>query len=105
MLTSDAEVATIIRLSLSLSTAVSEDAMTPATENEKEEDDHITALKRYRMVDARLRRLCEHKTSGKCNVPTAIHEAWKRGGASRDELRVWLEKYDLDKELHPHVHI
>ena len=56
------------------------------------------ALKKYRMIDARLRRLCEVKASGKCKVPQSIHDAWKKGGTSRDELRVWLEKLDLDKD-------
>ena len=49
------------------------------------------------MVDARLRRLCERKPSGKVNVPMSIHEQWKLGGKARDELRVLLEKYDFDK--------
>jgi len=36
--------------------------------------------------DARLRRLCEKKPSGKCRVSEPIHNLWKEGGASRDEL-------------------
>ena len=55
-------------------------------------------MKKYRMIDARLRRLCEVKPSGKCKVPQAIHDAWKKGGTARDELRVWLERVDLDKD-------
>lgn len=58
------------------------------------------ALKKYRMIDARLRRLCELKPSGKCKVPQSIHDAWKKGGTSQDELRVWLDKLDLDKDLY-----
>lgn len=50
------------------------------------------------MIDARLRRLCEVKPSGKCNVPESIHKAWKSGGKARDDLRVLLEKIDFDKE-------
>ena len=64
----------------------------------EDEDGHQDALKRYAMVDARLRRLCEQKASGLCRVPKAIHEQWKLGGKHRDELRVFFEKYDLDKE-------
>lgn len=51
------------------------------------------------MVDARLRRLCEIKPSGKCHVPDSVHKAWKEGGKARDDLRVLLEKFDLDKDL------
>ncbi|CAK9002243.1 unnamed protein product [Durusdinium trenchii] len=66
--------------------------------HDDDEAAHAAALKRYHMVDARLRRLCEVKASGKCNVPPAIHQAWIKGGKSRDDLRVLLEKFDLDKE-------
>ena len=55
-------------------------------------------MNKYKMIDARLRRLCETKPSGKCNVPDSIHKAWKAGGKSRDDLRVLLEKFDFDKE-------
>lgn len=49
------------------------------------------------MIDARLRRLCDKKPSGKCSVPQNIHDQWKLGGKARDELRMLLEKYDFDK--------
>lgn len=55
------------------------------------------------MIDARLRRLCEKKPSGKCNVPDCIHQKWLKGGSDRDELRVMFEKYDLDKDQ-THTH-
>lgn len=51
------------------------------------------------MVDARLRRLCEIKPSGKCHVPDSVHKAWKEGGKARDDLWVLLEKFDFDKDL------
>eukprot|EP00438_Fugacium_kawagutii_P012770 Skav214219 [mRNA] locus=scaffold489:555068:560453:+ [translate_table: standard] len=92
--------------------SVEKDSTTPAAEND-DEDEHRSALKRYRMVDARLRRLCEQKGSGKCNVPQVIHDAWKRGGQSRDELRV-NDKYSskvykyyveyADKTSHAKIH-
>ena len=50
------------------------------------------------MVDARLRRLCERKPSGKLNVPQAIHDQWIAGGKQRDELRALFESYDFDKD-------
>lgn len=56
------------------------------------------ALARYAMVDARLRRLCEKKPSGKIQVPEQIHLQWKQGGTARDELRVLLERYEFDKD-------
>ena len=62
-------------------------------------DEDKLALQRYAMVDARLRRVCEIKPSGKCNVPESVHLAWKKGGTSRDELRVLLEQYEFDKDL------
>ena len=56
------------------------------------------ALAYYKKVDARLRRLCERKPSGKLQVPEAVHEQWKQAGKTRDELRALLEKNDFDKE-------
>ena len=55
-------------------------------------------MQRYKMVDARLRRLCEKKPSGKLNVPQSIHDQWMAGGRQRDELRALLEQFDFDKE-------
>lgn len=49
-------------------------------------------------MDARLRRLCERKPSGRLNVPESVHNAWAAGGTSRDELRMLLEQYDFDKD-------
>ena len=62
------------------------------------DDDHRSALQLYKKVDARLRRLCERKPSGKLNVPLSIHEQWVQGGKSRDELRAMLEQNDFDKD-------
>lgn len=44
-------------------------------------------------IAGRLRRLCEKKpTTGKCKVPDEIHELWKKGGTSREELlKVYAE--------------
>ena len=63
-----------------------------------DEDGNKAALQRYKMVDARLRRLCERKGSGKLKVPQAIHDAWAAGGKQRDELRALLEEYDFDQD-------
>ena len=74
----------------------------PASEASEDEDDdeegHRLALQRYKMIDARLRRLCERKGSGKLKVPQAIHDQWIAGGKQRDELRMLLEQYDFDKD-------
>lgn len=59
--------------------------------------EHAAALRYYKMVDARLRRLCERKKSGKIQVPDALHEAWLKGGTDRDALRALLEAADFDK--------
>lgn len=56
------------------------------------------ALARFKMIDARLRRLCEKKPSGKTNVPDAVHKQWAAGGKERDELRKMFEQYECDKE-------
>lgn len=69
------------------------------TDENDDEEGNLKALQKYNMIDARLRRLCERKPSGKINVPMAIHDQWKLGGQSRDELRVLLEKYDFDKAI------
>ena len=68
----------------------------PAAPAEDEEDSD--ALQRYKLVDARLRRLCEKKPSGKIKVPLAIHEQWLAGGKQRDELRALLEQFKFDKD-------
>lgn len=62
--------------------------------------------------EARLRRLCEQKPSGKIKVPLEIHEMWKKGGVSREELLGMLEDAGWDKDsvdrvaragyVHPH---
>ena len=46
----------------------------------------------------RLRRLCERKPSGRCNVSDAIHEQWKAGGHQRQELMDILEASNWDKD-------
>lgn len=56
------------------------------------------ASARYQMIDARLRRLCEKKPSGKVNVPDSVHQQWMAGGAKRDELRKLFEQYECDKD-------
>lgn len=55
------------------------------------------AHKHYKKIDARLRRLCEKKPSGKCNVPSVVHELWSKGGTDRDQLRKMFEEFDCEK--------
>lgn len=57
---------------------------------------------------ARLRRLCERKPSGKINVPLALHEKWLK--ANRDERDSMVDKldevgWDKDFKLFYHVEI
>lgn len=48
----------------------------------------------------RLRRLCEVKPSGKCQVPTAVHERWKNGSKEDKEAMIEeLEKVNWSKDL------
>ena len=61
-------------------------------------DGHTAALKEYNRIDAKLRRLCETKPSGRCNVPESIAKQWRAGGAARDELRKAFMVYELDKD-------
>eukprot|EP00435_Cladocopium_sp_Y103_P009121 s1939_g2.t1 len=49
----------------------------------------------------RLRRLCETKPSGKCQVPTAIHQKWKHGSKEDKEALIeelervnWRDRYN-----------
>lgn len=46
----------------------------------------------------RLRRLCERKGQGKLKVPEKIHEMWRQGGHTRDELCAMLEEANFDKD-------
>ena len=48
--------------------------------------------------EQRLRRMCEVKPSGKCHVPTEIHELWKKGGHGRDQLLEILEASNWEKD-------
>ena len=47
---------------------------------------------------ARLRRLCERKSSGKLKVPEEVHEMWLKGGFARDELCKILEESGWEKD-------
>ena len=40
----------------------------------------------------RLRRLCEKKPSGKCNVPDALHERWRK--ATKEEKGAMVEELE-----------
>lgn len=46
----------------------------------------------------RLRRMCEKKPSGRCHVPSEIHERWAQGGAERLKLRDELEAANWNKD-------
>lgn len=47
----------------------------------------------------RLRRLCEMKPSGRCNVPLAIHERWAKSTKDEKEAMIdELEKANWSKD-------
>ena len=47
----------------------------------------------------RLRRLCEMKPSGRCSVPSEVHERWKKGGkADREAMVEEFEKANWSKD-------
>ncbi len=49
--------------------------------------------------DARLRRACERKPSGKLKVPESVHLKWKNGSrADREELLDTLAACDYDQD-------
>ena len=50
-------------------------------------------------MQARLRRMCEKKPSGKMNVPAFIHEMWAAGGAKREELAKVFEEVGENKDF------
>ena len=70
----------------------------PITDSKAGEISEEDAHKRFKRIDAKLRRLCEQKPSGKLNVPRALHEMWLKGGQERDELRAAFERFEEDKE-------
>ena len=49
-------------------------------------------------AEARLRRICEKKPSGKLHVTPEIHEQWARGGASRAKLLKQLQDVGFNKD-------
>lgn len=50
--------------------------------------------------DARLRRLCERKPSGRCGVPETLHLKWKNGSREeRDELVDMLDSVEWQKDI------
>ena len=48
-------------------------------------------------LEARLRRLCEKKPSGKIQVPEDVHQAWKAGGAQRENIMEIFVNSGCDK--------
>ncbi|CAJ1373970.1 unnamed protein product [Effrenium voratum] len=49
--------------------------------------------------EARLRRVCERKPTGRCHVPPDIHEMWASGGSvKRKEMARMLEESGWDKD-------
>lgn len=48
-------------------------------------------------AEARLRRICEEKPSGKCHVSREVHQEWARGGTSRAALLKKLQDCGFDK--------
>ena len=46
----------------------------------------------------KLRRICQVKDSGKCNVPQQIYEEFLAGGTQRVELRKLFVSCKLDKD-------
>ena len=55
---------------------------------------------------ARLRRVCERKPSGRIKVPEEIHQKWRTGSrADRDELMDVLEACDFDQDLQLHEYM
>ena len=48
-------------------------------------------------LEARLRRLCEKKPSGKLQVPDDVHQAWKAGGVQRDNIMEIFVNSGFDK--------
>ena len=46
---------------------------------------------------ARLRRMCEIKKNGKCNVPAHLHKQWA-ANVDREEMLATLESCDWDRD-------
>lgn len=49
-------------------------------------------------AEARLRRLCEKKPSGRCHVSDDVHARWLKGGVSRSQLLDELKECGFKKE-------
>ena len=56
-------------------------------------------------AEARLRRICETKPSGRCHVTKEVHDAWARGGASREALMKEFQKAGFNKETTKAYHL
>lgn len=51
--------------------------------------------------DARLRRMCERKPSGRLQVPEEVHNRWKTGSREeRDEMIDQLDAVEWQKDIH-----
>ena len=66
----------------------------PEPETETEDGEELSEAAKK----ARLRRVCQRSALGKLKVPEDVHEMWKKGGHSRDELCRILEDSDWDKD-------
>ena len=76
---------------------MSEEEQEEKSGSEEEEEEDLTEGAKL----GRLRRLCERKPSGKLNVPEQVHEEWKKGGHSRQQLLEMLENAGWDKDPLP----
>ena len=88
--------------SKSKSRASTEEAAEEEEEAEPESDSDGSGGSEAGLSEAakkqRLRMLCERKGSGKLLVPEEVHNMWKKGGHTRDELVTVLEEAGFDKE-------
>lgn len=66
----------------------------PEPETETDGDDELSDAAKK----ARLRRLCERKSTGKLKVPEEVHQLWRQGGHARDELCRILEESSWDQD-------
>lgn len=66
---------------------------------EGDQQDEVSIPQTQAAKDARLRRICERKPSGKLHVLEEVHKQWVTRGPGRDQLLAELEACNWNKDL------
>lgn len=75
-------------------------AGTPASENQQpnDSDDNAEGKKLFKRAEAKLRRMCEVKVSGRLSVDEDLHRRWMSKGKDRGDLIKMMVESGCEQE-------